>query len=150
MTGERPGQHRECDTIKPCLFTATAMDALNLSTEVILTHPRRSLGNIYLDWMPQPGAFLELEGSTYTVLERRHRYQLRSGRYRLHQVLLYVQSAQRPTERTLVDGHWVLGDANCRFNARSELIRCAVSPDGPCGTCRYYESRHSARLEENS
>jgi hypothetical protein len=117
------------------------MDALNLFTEVILTHPCRSLGSIQLDWMPQPGSFLELEGCTYTVLERRHRYQLRAGRYRLHQVSLYVQSAQRPSERTLVEGRWVLGDATCRFNARSELIRCAVSPEGPCGNCRFYEQQ---------
>ncbi len=139
MILEEPGQNSECDTIKPCVFTRTGMEALNLSTEVILTHPRRSLGCVQLDWMPQPGSFLELEGRTYTVLERRHRYHLRAGRYRLHQVSLYVQSAQRPSERSLVNGHWVLGDATCRFNARSELIRCAVSPEGPCGNCRFYE-----------
>lgn len=139
MTWEEPGQNPECDTIKPCVFTRTAMEALNLSTEVILTHPQRSLGSVQLDWMPQPGSFLELEGCTYTVLERRHRYQLRAGRYRLHQISLYVQSVPRPSERSLVNGHWVLGDASCRFNARSELIRCAVSPEGPCGNCRFYE-----------
>lgn len=139
MTLEEPSQNSECDTIKPGLFTRTDMEALSLSTEVILTHPRRSLGTIHLDWMPQPGSFLELEGRTYTVLERRHRYHLRAGRYRLHQVSLYVQSAQRPSERSLVNGHWVLGDISCRFNARSELIRCAVSPEGPCGNCRFYE-----------
>ncbi len=111
----------------------------SLPTEVILTHPRRSLGSICFDWIPQPGHYLDLQGQTYAVLERRHRYQLRSGRYRLHQISLYVQSAQRPQERTLIDGRWVLGDASCRFNARSELVRCAVHPEGPCGQCRFYE-----------
>jgi hypothetical protein len=127
------------------------MEALNLSTEVILTHPRRSLGCVQLDWTPQPGSFLELDGRTYTVLERRHRYHLRAGRYRLHQISLYVQPAQPPSERSLINGRWVLGDASCRFNARSELIRCAVSPEGPCGNCRFYENLlapHSARLED--
>ncbi|MCL6435111.1 MAG: DUF6464 family protein [Leptolyngbyaceae cyanobacterium HOT.MB2.61] len=110
-----------------------------LPTEVILTHPRQSLGNVQLDWTPQPGAYLDLAGKTYTVLERRHRYQLRAGRYRLHKISLYVQTAQHPSERSLINGRWVVGEVSCRFNAQSELIRCAVNPDGPCLGCRYYE-----------
>jgi len=116
-----------------------AMEPGSLPTEVILTHPRQSLGNVNLDWTPQPGNYLDLEGKTYAVLERRHRYQLKSGRYKLHKIALYVQSAPRPTERSLIEGRWVLGDANCHFNARSELIRCAVNPEGPCDRCRFYE-----------
>jgi hypothetical protein len=111
----------------------------SLPTEVILTHPRQTIGNIKLDWTPQPGNYLDFEGKTYAVLERRHRYQLRSGRYQLQKIALYVQSAPRPTEQSLVNGHWVLGDANCRFNAHSELLRCAVNPQGPCDRCRFYE-----------
>jgi hypothetical protein len=111
----------------------------SLLTELILTHPQQSLGDIRLDWTPQPGAYLDLEGKTYAVLERRHRYQLRSGRYRLHKVALYVQSAQPPAERSLVAGRWILGDASCHFNAQSELIRCAVNPEGPCDRCRFFE-----------
>lgn len=34
-----------------------------------------------------------------------------------------------------------VGDENCRFNARSALIRCAVNPDGPCEGCRDYQPR---------
>ncbi|OCQ94338.1 hypothetical protein BCD67_06695 [Oscillatoriales cyanobacterium USR001] len=109
-----------------------------LPTEVILTNPHKSLGNFQLDWTPQPGNYLDLAGQTYTVLERRHRYQLKSGRYCLQKIDLYVQSAQRPTEKTFIDGRWVIGDANCRYNARSELIRCAVNPDGPCDGCHFY------------
>ena len=115
------------------------MEHSSLPTEVILTHPRQLLGNIQLDWMPQPGAYLDLEGKTYTVLERCHRYQLRAGQYRLHKISLYVQSAPRPVENSLIDGRWVVGDAVCRFNARSELIRCAVNPLGPCEGCQHFE-----------
>lgn len=116
-----------------------AMEADSLSTEVILIHPRRSLGNVRLDWAPQPGSYLDFEGQTYAVLERRHRYTFRAGCYQLHKISLYVQLAQHPAERTLVEGRWVLGDASCRFNARSELIRCAVNPSGPCDRCHLYE-----------
>jgi Family of unknown function (DUF6464) len=115
------------------------MEPDTLPTEVILTHPRQSLGSVQLDWTPQPGNYLDLEGQTYAVIERRHRYQLNWGRYRLQKIALYVQSAPRPTERSFVEGRWVLGDAKCRFNARSELIRCAVNPEGPCDRCRFYE-----------
>ena len=115
------------------------MEQPSLSTEVILTHPHKTLGNVQLDWAPQPGSYLDLEGKTYAVLERRHRYQLKAGRYRLHKVSLYVQSAPRPVERSFVEGRWVLGDASCRFNAQSELLRCAVNPEGPCDRCHLYE-----------
>jgi hypothetical protein len=117
------------------------MEQSSLPTEVILTHPRRLLGNLHLDWAPQPGSYLDLEGRTYAVLERRHRYQFRAGRYRLHKVSLYVQSAPRPSEKTFVEGRWVVGDASCQFNARSEIIRCAVNPEGPCSACRFFEKR---------
>ncbi|MEB3178192.1 MAG: DUF6464 family protein [Nostocaceae cyanobacterium] len=116
------------------------MEPDSLPTEVILTQPRQSLGSVKFDWTPQPGNYLDLEGKTYAVLERRHRYQFKGGRYRLHKIALYVQSAKRPSEKSLVEGRWVIGDANCRFNAHSELIRCAVNPDGPCVSCRYYEN----------
>jgi hypothetical protein len=125
------------------------MEPPSLPTEVILAHPRQTLGNVFLDWVPQPGSYLEFAGQTYAVLERRHRYHLKAGRYRLHKIDLYVQSAPQLVERSWVDGRWILGDATCRFNAGSELIRCAVNPDGPCGTqaheraefCRFYEPR---------
>ncbi len=116
------------------------MEPDSLPTEVILTKPSQSLGKVHLDWNPQPGHYLDLEGKTYAVLERRHRYQLKSGRYHLHNIALYVQSAQRPIEKSLVEGRWVIGEASCRFNAKSELIRCAVNPEGPCAGCRFFEN----------
>ena len=115
------------------------MEQPSLPTELILTHPPRTIKTLQLDWSPQPGAYLDVEGQTYAVLERHHRYQLRAGRYRLHKIALYVQMAQRPSERTLFEGRWVLGDATCRFNAHSELIRCAVNPSGLCEQCQSYE-----------
>ncbi|MDF5731953.1 MAG: DUF6464 family protein [Rhizonema sp. PD38] len=114
-----------------------------LPTEVILTHPRQTLGSVQLDWTPQPGNYLDLEGKTYAVLERRHRYQLKAGRYRLYKIALYVQSAIPPSEKSFVEGRWIIGDASCRYNAHSEMIRCAVNPDGPCKTCRFYKSAES-------
>jgi hypothetical protein len=115
------------------------MEQESLPTEIILSHPYQTIGSIRLDWNPQPGAYLDLEGKTYTVLERRHRYQFKSGQYHLHKIALYVQPAQRPTERSRINDRWVIGDIACRYNARSELIRCAVNPSGPCEGCGSFE-----------
>ncbi|GAB4235592.1 MAG: DUF6464 family protein [Stanieria sp.] len=115
------------------------MEPDSLLTEVILTHPRKSLGKINLDWTPQPGNYLELKGKTYAVLERHHHYHYKIGGYSLQKISLHVQESRKPTEKTLIEGRWVVGDANCRFNARSEILRCAVNPNGPCQGCRYYE-----------
>ncbi|MBE9041065.1 hypothetical protein IQ235_09765 [Oscillatoriales cyanobacterium LEGE 11467] len=117
------------------------MESDSLPTEIILSKSARSLGKVRIDWHPQPGHYLEYKGKTYAVLERRHRYQFKFGRYRLHKISLYVQCARRPDEKSLVDGRWVVGDANCNYNARSELFRCAVNPEGPCQGCRYYQPR---------
>jgi hypothetical protein len=116
------------------------MEQESLPTEIILSHPQQTIGHVRLDWNPQPGAYFDLEGKTYTVLERRHRYQFKSGKYHLHQIALYVQFAQRPSERSRIDDRWVIGNITCRYNAQSELIRCAVNPSGPCEGCRFFES----------
>lgn len=110
----------------------------SLPTEVILTRSSQVLAKIRLDWTPQPGNYLDLDGNTYAVLERRHRYQLQYGRYQLQKIALYVQLSDRPTEQSLIDGQWTIGDATCQYNAHSPLIRCAVQPTGPCAGCRYY------------
>jgi hypothetical protein len=116
------------------------MELKSPPTEIILTHPHSSLGQLQLDWNPQPGAYLEVEGQTYLVLERKHRYFLKSGRYSLHKITLCVQKSSMPSDRRLVEGHWVIGDITCLYNARSELLRCAVNPDGPCDRCSHYRS----------
>ena len=110
-------------------------EAESLPTEVILTQSQQVLAKILLGWTPQPGNYLDLDGKTYAVLERSQRYQLKSGRYKLDKIALYVQSAIRPEEQSLVDGEWVIGDATCKYNARSILLRCAVNPIGPCEGC---------------
>lgn len=117
------------------------MESESLPTEIILSHPHRVLDYVRLDWNPQPGSYLDVAGKTYAVLERRHRYQLKLGRYRLQKIALYVQKAERPAEKSLVEGRWVIGDATCRFNAHSELLRCAANPTGPCESCRFFEKR---------
>jgi hypothetical protein len=111
---------------------------IDLPTEVIVQTSLKSMGKFQLDWSPQPGAYLDLEGSTYAVLERRHRYQLHSGKYQLQTIALYVQERDRPTEQSLLEGRWVIGDVSCVYNARSELLRCSVNPLGPCAGCREY------------
>jgi hypothetical protein len=121
------------------LIAPIAMESnLLLPTEVILSNTRSTLGHLYLDWNPQPGAYLEVEGQTYLVLERKHRYLLKSGRYQLHKISLYVQKTHTPAEKSLVDGRWVIGDTSCTYNARSELLRCTVNPGGPCDRCIHY------------
>lgn len=115
------------------------MELNSLPVEVILSHSRSTLGHLHLDWNLQPGACLEVEGQTYIVLERSHRHLLRSGRYRLHKIALYVQKFEAPAEGSLLDGRWVVGDITCLYNARSELLRCAVNPSGPCDRCVHYQ-----------
>jgi hypothetical protein len=107
----------------------------SLPTEVILSHSKTTLGFLDLDWTPEPGTFVEVEGQTYLVLERSHRYRLVADRYHLHAIALYVQKFQTPADKSLLEGRWVIGDITCSYNARSELIRCAVNPSGPCDRC---------------
>lgn len=115
------------------------MSSNSLPTEVILSQPRSTLGHFYLDWQPQPGAYLEVNGQTYVVLERRHRYCLTSGKYQLHQIVLEVQAVHASADKSLLEGRWVLGDITCIHNARSELLRCAINPCGPCKGCKDYQ-----------
>jgi Family of unknown function (DUF6464) len=115
------------------------MEPHSLSTQVILSSSLSTLSHLYLNWEPQPGAYLEVEGQTYMVLERRHRYHLKSGRYQLHKKAIYVQPLQPPDERSLVEGRWVIGDINCSYNARSEVLRCAINPSGPCDRCPHFQ-----------
>jgi hypothetical protein len=111
-----------------------------LLTEVVLSGSRSTLCLRSFDWNPQPGNYLEIEGRTYLILERQHRYSLRAGRYQLQKVVLLVQLSAVPVERSLFEGRWVIGDSSCLFNARSEMLRCAINPIGPCEGCREYRS----------
>ncbi|MDX2243127.1 MAG: DUF6464 family protein [Leptolyngbyaceae cyanobacterium bins.302] len=115
------------------------MDLTTVRTEVILSQAQTSLGYHTLEQNPQPGGYLDIEGQTYQILERRHRYRFKAGRYQLHHVALYVQKSQVPDDRRLLDGHWVIGDASCSYNALSPVLRCAVNPMGPCDRCFHYQ-----------
>ena len=111
----------------------------HLLTEVILNHPRKTLDCLRLSWNPQPGSYLELNGKTYAVLERRHRYQYTGGRYQLRAIALFVQATDRPNETSVVNGQRLIGDVSCAYNAQSPLIRCAINPEGPCQGCTSYK-----------
>ena len=41
------------------------------------------LDRLQLDAPPPPGRWVELNGMSYLVMQRRHRYQLRNGRYQI-------------------------------------------------------------------
>ncbi|MFZ0408828.1 MAG: DUF6464 family protein [Cyanobium sp.] len=88
--------------------------------------------------VPFPGCWLSHGGASYMVLQRRHRYRLRQGRYELTAVALQVKTEQQPADARHWNRQWVIGDPSCRFNARSPLLRCAVMPDGPCECCSHY------------
>lgn len=122
------------------------MDLSDLPTEIFTVNPERSLAKTYLEWMPQPGNYVEVDGNTYIVLERRHRYQLKAGRYVPLKITVFVKLTQKPSEMSLLKGLWVIGDIRCRYNAHSEFIRCAVNPDGPCYGCMAWESLSEANL----
>lgn len=108
--------------------------------ELILSESGQGLGTI--DWagVPQPGGHLGYGGQTYVVLERRHRYQLCLGRYQLQRIQIYVKPLLSLEEVITVGDRILIGDPNCRYNARSELVRCAVNPTGPCQGCRHFQA----------
>jgi len=56
-----------------------------------------------------------------------------------------------PPDRYYLEGvGYLIGDISCRFNARSNYIRCAVNPEGPCQDCRYYESQEGVRSRKRA
>ena len=99
------------------------------------------INRVDLDDPPQPGRWLLLKQESFPVLQRRHRYALRNGRYVISSVGLIVKPQVRPADATPWRHGWVIGDPNCRFNARSPLLRCAVWPEGPCDSCSHRELR---------
>jgi Family of unknown function (DUF6464) len=116
------------------------MELSSLSAEIILSQSHSVLGHLSLQVNPQPGGYLEYEGQTYLILERRHQYQLKSGRYQMRKIALYVQKFNAPLEMSLVDGRWVIGDITCLYNARSELLQCAINPQGSCDRCIHHQA----------
>jgi hypothetical protein len=123
----------------PAPLFSPAMVSHSLPLEIILSRSLQRLGQLHLNWDPQPGSYVEFEEQVYLVLERRHRYHLQFSHYCLHHIALYVQPLETPLERSQLNNRWVIGDASCRFNAGSEVLRCAVNPCGPCQHCIYYQ-----------
>ncbi|ACB50301.1 conserved hypothetical protein [Crocosphaera subtropica ATCC 51142] len=121
--------------------TRPRMNQDSIVTEVILSHNHQSLAKLKLDWNPKKGNYLELEGKTYTILEYHHHYQYQVGGYQLKRISLYVQKTADIQEKTLVNGRWILGNINCCFNAHSEIVRCAVNPQGLCQNCQLFEQK---------
>lgn len=108
---------------------------------------RRTLEELHLDDpadLPHPGRWFEVGSRSYLVLQRSHRYTLRDGRYQLSAIALDVKAQQRPADARPWRGGWVIGDPDCRFNALSPLLRCAVLPQGPCDRCADYHPRDSS------
>lgn len=91
-----------------------------------------------LEDIPQPGRWLTVAEGSFLVLQRRHRYRLRNGRYELSSIALQVRPQRQPVDARWWNGRWVIGDPTCRFNARSPLLRCAVLPEGPCERCAHF------------
>ena len=53
-----------------------------------------------------------------------------------------LQTQVETSDRTYVEGlGYPIGDITCEYNARSNYIRCAVNPAGPCEDCRYYQAK---------
>ena len=116
------------------------MEKKALPTDIVLSDTKAVLGHIPMDRSLYPGTFVDINGQTYQILVRRHQYQLRLGRYYLHKAVVHVKETLIPEERTLLNGVWVIGDVSCTYNARSELVRCAINPAGPCDDCIHYQA----------
>ena len=99
------------------------------------------LDRIELNEPPTPGQWFLHRQTSYLVMQERNRYKLYSGRYELSSIVLLVKAQQQPVDAKFVGQGWVIGDPDCRFNALSPLLRCAVLPDGPCDRCVHREVR---------
>ena len=99
------------------------------------------LNRIQLDDPPHPGSWFEWDGTSFLIMQRRHRYSLKGGTYQLSTIALAVKPQSRPSDAKSWRHGWVIGDPTCRFNALSPLLRCAVWPDGPCDQCSHFEVR---------
>jgi len=53
-----------------------------------------------------------------------------------------LSSLQPLPDQHYVEGiGYIIGDLNCKFNARSSYIRCAVNPSGTCQDCSHYQPK---------
>lgn len=108
----------------------------SLSVQLIDADSGDLIDQIQMDQSPHPGHPIQMGDRSFLVLEKRHCYHLRAGRYHLHRIRAYVRSV---TEIEPEQG--VIGDPSCLYNARTPLLRCAVHPLGPCQGCPDYVLR---------
>ena len=100
---------------------------------------QRDIGE--LSAVPQPGLWLDWGFGPLLVLQRRHRYRLKDGRYQLASIALEVKQQRRPEDAQWWNGQWVIGNPNCYYNALTPSLRCAVLPEGPCSSCSHFKTR---------
>ena len=109
----------------------------------MLVELRQSVTQVVIDRFdlndpPMPGQWFIHDQNSYFILQRRHRYKLLFGRYELSSIVLLVKSQRQPADAQFVGHGWVIGDSNCRFNAMSPLLRCAVRGTPACCTCQVW------------
>ena len=73
------------------------------------------IDRIDLDDPPQPGRWFVVEEQSFLVMQRRHRYALRNGRYVMASVALMVKPQARPADATPWRHGWVIGDPDLSF-----------------------------------
>ena len=132
------------------------MPSPRLPVQLVNASTGETFDRLHLNWTPYPGHTIQLGNTAYTVLEKRHYYQLRSGRYILCAIRAFVRPAPEAVglfegkgerERSLMNGQWVIGDSTCEYNARSPLLRCAPNPMGPCAGCTSFRPRSDLRMD---
>lgn len=68
-------------------------------------------------------------------------------RQRIAVARLAVANRPLPTQLGTGDGTYIealaypIGDLTCEYNARSNYLRCAINPEGPCQCCAYYKAQ---------
>ena len=72
----------------------------------MLVELRQSINLVLLDRMemidpPMPGQWFLHDQASYLVMQRRHRYKLRSGRYELSSIVLLVKAQKQPADAHL-------------------------------------------------
>jgi hypothetical protein len=80
--------------------------------------------------------------SIVLLRKAKQRWQIRLRRARTmtiyRQPIPLQENNVEPEEENL---YHFIGNLDCRYNARSPFIRCAVNPSGPCENCPHFETK---------